>query len=138
MNGFAQAVGLDLADVIDERFRDPRVQAIREMGIPAVLCGGPLRGWTMPALWTDHGADAALALEHLHALGHRRVAHISGPTEFVHERARRRGLRRAGMRRGMEIEAVEGSYTGPSAEEQTRRWARPRRSRRRARFPIGR
>jgi len=107
--------------LLDERFRDPRVQQIREMNVPAVLCGGPLRGWTMPALWTDHGADAAKAVEHLHALGHRRVAHISGPTEFVHERARRRGVRRAGAKRGMEIETFEGSYTGPSAEDHTSR-----------------
>ena len=107
--------------LLDERFRDVRISPVREMAVPAVLCGGPLRDWSMPQLWTDHGADAALAVEHLHALGHRSIAHVSGPTDFVHERARRRGIRRAAARRGMAVETVEGSYTGPSAAEQTER-----------------
>ena len=115
---------IDGVILLDERFRDPRVEQVREMNVPAVLCGGPLKKWTMPALWTDHAADADRAVEHLHALGHRRVAHISGPTEFVHERARRRGVRRAGAKRGMRIETVEGSYTGPAAAEQTERLLR--------------
>jgi DNA-binding LacI/PurR family transcriptional regulator len=107
--------------LLDERFRDPRVVQVREMKVPAVLCGGPLQGWTLPALWTDHSEDAARAVDHLHALGHRRIAHISGPVEFVHERARRRGVRRAGARQGMHVETLEGSYTGPAAEQLTRR-----------------
>jgi DNA-binding LacI/PurR family transcriptional regulator len=107
--------------LIDERFRDPRVAEVLEMRVPAVLCGGPLRGWSMPALWTDHAADADRAVAHLHALGHRRVAHVSGPTEFVHERARRRGVRRAAAKRGMQVETIEGAYTGPAAEQQTKR-----------------
>jgi DNA-binding LacI/PurR family transcriptional regulator len=112
---------IDGVILLDERYRDPRVAQIREHRIPAVLCGGPLRDWTMPALWTDHGLDADVAVEHLHALGHRRLAHISGPTEFVHERSRRRGVRRAAARRGMHVETVEGAYTGPSAAEYTLR-----------------
>jgi DNA-binding LacI/PurR family transcriptional regulator len=112
---------IDGVILLDERFRDPRVAPVREMNVPAVLCGGPLRDWVMPALWTDHGADAELAVEHLCALGHRRVAHVSGPTQFVHERARRRGVRRSAAKRGMQVETVEGDYTGPAAIQQTER-----------------
>lgn len=105
--------------ILDERFRDPRVPQIRDLNIPAVLCGGPLRDWSMPALWTDHAADADRAVAHLQGLAHRRVAHVSGPTAFVHERARRRGVRRAAAKRGMEVETVEGAYTGPAAARET-------------------
>lgn len=112
---------IDGVILLDERYRDPRLDQIREAMIPAVLCGGPLRDWTMPALWTDHGADADLAVAHLHALGHRRLAHVSGPTEFVHERARRRGVRRAATKRGMTVRTVEGAYTGPDAARHTTR-----------------
>ena len=72
----------------------------------------------------DASEAVAHAVEHLHALGHRRIAHVSGPTEFVHERARRRGLRRSAARRGMSVETVEGDYTGPSAAEHTVRLLR--------------
>jgi DNA-binding LacI/PurR family transcriptional regulator len=110
---------IDGVILLDERFRDPRIAQIARLNIPAVLCGGPLRTWKMPSLWTDHAADAELAVEHLHALGHRRVAHISGPMDFVHERARRRGVRRAGAARGMQVSTIEGAYTGPSAGRHT-------------------
>jgi DNA-binding LacI/PurR family transcriptional regulator len=111
---------IDGVILLDERFHDPRVPQIARLNIPAVLCGGPLKDWKMPALWTDHGADAEVAVEHLASLGHRRIAHVSGPVEFVHERARRRGVRRAAARRGMEVLTVEGAYTGPSAGRHTR------------------
>jgi DNA-binding LacI/PurR family transcriptional regulator len=111
---------IDGVILLDERYRDPRIPPIAQLEIPAVLCGGPLKDWKMPALWTDHGADAEVAVEHLHALGHRRIAHVSGPMEFVHERARRRGVRRAAARRGMEVTTVEGAYTGPSAGRHTK------------------
>jgi DNA-binding LacI/PurR family transcriptional regulator len=112
---------IDGVILIDERYRDVRVAPIRDAGIPAVLCGGPLRDWALPALWTDHGADAELAVEHLHELGHTRVAHISGPADFAHARARRRGVRRAAARRRMRVETVEGAYTGASAAGHTSR-----------------
>jgi DNA-binding LacI/PurR family transcriptional regulator len=110
---------IDGVILLDERFKDPRVAQVRQMGIPAVLCGGPLRDWRMPTLWTDQGADAEAAAEHLHELGHRNVAHVSGATEFMHERGRRRGLRRAAAVRGMTVRTVEGDYTGPSAAAHT-------------------
>lgn len=110
---------IDGVILLDERFRDPRIGPIERMRIPAVLCGGPLRGWTMPALWTDHSADANLAVAHLAELGHRRIAHISGPVDFVHERARRRGVRRGAATRGIEVTTLEGAYTGPAASDLT-------------------
>ena len=112
---------IDGVILLDERFRDPRIPQIEELKIPAVLCGGPLRDWVMPALWTDQAADAEHAVGFLHGLGHTRIAHISGPAQFVHERSRRRGVRRSARRRGMEVTTVEGAYTGPSAAELTGR-----------------
>ena len=110
---------IDGVFLLDERFRDPRIATIEKMDIPAVLWGGPLRDWKMPALWTDQGADAEIVVAHLHELGHRRIAHMSGPLGFVHERSRRRGVRRAATRRGMDVVTVEGAYTGPEAAELT-------------------
>jgi DNA-binding LacI/PurR family transcriptional regulator len=110
---------IDGVILLDERYRDPRIPPVQELHIPAVLCGGPLRGWTMPTLWSDHGYDADIAVAHLDELGHRRIAHVSGPKSFVHERARRRGVRRSATLRGMEVTTVEGAYTGPAAGDLT-------------------
>jgi DNA-binding LacI/PurR family transcriptional regulator len=111
---------IDGVILLDERFRDPRIAQLRDMNIPTVLCGGPLRDWKMPTLWTDQAADADAAAQHLHDLGHRHVAHVSGPTEFMHERGRRRGLRRAAAQRGMTVSILEGDYTGPTSAALTR------------------
>lgn len=108
---------IDGAILIDERHHDPRIAAVERIGMPAVLLGGPVKGATIPMLWSDHAGDAALVVDHLHELGHRRIAHIGGPREFVHERGRSRGVLNAARRHGMEAVSVPATYTGPEAAQ---------------------
>jgi DNA-binding LacI/PurR family transcriptional regulator len=105
--------------LVEQRHDDVRLPAVERLGLPAVLCGGPIRGSTLPCLWSDHGADASLIVEHLVGLGHRRIVHVSGPARFVHERARRRGVRRAGRTLGATVETLEVEYTGHQAADVT-------------------
>jgi len=112
---------IDGVILVDERFRDARPAALERLGLPAVLCGGPVKDSTQPCLWTDHVADSGTVMEHLAALGHTRVAHVSGPPRFVHERTRRRCVRRAGDTLGVTVETLEAEYTGPQAAEVTSR-----------------
>jgi DNA-binding LacI/PurR family transcriptional regulator len=107
--------------LVDERYNDLRPAAVQQLGLPAVLCGGPIKGSELPCLWTDHTADAKLIMEHLVALGHERIAHVSGPARFVHERVRRRGIRRAGRALGAAVQTLEVEYTGPQAAQATHR-----------------
>jgi DNA-binding LacI/PurR family transcriptional regulator len=107
--------------LVDERFHDMRLPALAGLGLPAVLCGGPVNDSAMPCLWTDHGADASTVVQHLVALGHKRIAHVSGPPRFSHERARRRGVRLAGRTLGADVETIEAEYTGPQAAQATQR-----------------
>lgn len=107
--------------LVDERYHDMRLPAVERLGLPAVLCGGPIKGSELPCLWTDHSADAISVMEHLVGLEHERIAHVSGPARFVHERARRRGVRRAGRALGATVETLEAEYTGPQAGEMTHR-----------------
>lgn len=110
---------IDGVILLDERYRDPRVAAVSRIGVPAVLCGGPVKSAELPCLWTDQAADAVAVVEHLATLGHRRIAHVSGPLEFAHERARRRGVRRAAHERGVEVTTVAAEYTGSQAGDET-------------------
>jgi DNA-binding LacI/PurR family transcriptional regulator len=105
--------------LVDERYRDMRPAAVERLGLPAVLCGGPIKGSALPCLWTDHSVDARTVLEHVVGLGHKRIAHVSGPARFVHERSRRRGVRRAARALGASVETLEAEYTGPEAAEVT-------------------
>lgn len=59
-------------------------------GRPVVLVNHEAAG--VRAVETDHGAGMRRALEHLRALGHRRVAYVGGPESSWSDRRRRAGL----------------------------------------------
>ncbi|MFW6868395.1 LacI family DNA-binding transcriptional regulator [Nocardioides sp. CPCC 206347] len=68
--------------------------------IPIVLVQGVCRGDVMAA-GIDQVAGARLATEHLLDLGHRSVAHVSGPTDWTEAAQRREGWRQAHEARGL-------------------------------------
>ncbi|KYH43288.1 LacI family DNA-binding transcriptional regulator [Branchiibius sp. NY16-3462-2] len=111
---------IDGVILVDERHRDPRITAVDELGLPAVLCGGPRRDTTMPCLWTDQAADAETLTDYLAGLGHRRIAHIAGPREFAHERGRQRGMQRAAARHGLDLLSRSAAYDAAAAVQATR------------------
>ncbi|GAA4835567.1 LacI family DNA-binding transcriptional regulator [Luteimicrobium xylanilyticum] len=70
----------------------------------AVLVNRRIDG--VPSVTADDVAGAARALEHLRALGHRRVAYVGGPETSWSDRMRREGLRRAAGAEGA-VDAVD-------------------------------
>ena len=62
-------------------------------GRPVVLVNQQLDG--VPSVVVDHAAGMLRALEHLRALGHRRVAYAGGPAQSWSDRRRRAGLETA-------------------------------------------
>jgi DNA-binding LacI/PurR family transcriptional regulator len=66
-----------------------RTRALR-MSIPVVVAQGVARGESMAA-GVDQLAGARLATEHLLDLGHRHVAHVTGPLDWVEAAQRREG-----------------------------------------------
>ncbi|WP_432824561.1 LacI family DNA-binding transcriptional regulator [Dactylosporangium sp. CA-092794] len=101
----------------DLRADDPRPAAALELGLPAVVAGGagPLPG--LANLSTDEPAAAAKITGYLAALGHRRIARVSGPADLAHTRARTEALA-AGP---LEVETVAADSTGEAAAQATRR-----------------
>jgi DNA-binding LacI/PurR family transcriptional regulator len=73
----------------DLRVDDPRPDLLKALGLPTVVIAPcPVDGpW--PVVAVDDRPGIAAAVEHLVSLGHRRIAHVGGPTEFVHTRSRR-------------------------------------------------
>jgi DNA-binding LacI/PurR family transcriptional regulator len=65
-----------------------------EMSVPMIVVQGVSDGQRM-AVGIDQEAGARLAVEHLLDLGHRHVAHVTGPLEWVEAGQRRAGWHRA-------------------------------------------
>lgn len=90
---------------------DPRIPLLRELRLPAVAITEAPTDWE-PALVQDNSPVIRELVDHLVGLGHRRFAHVSGPTEFLHARQRRdvwlAALRSHGIDESI---VVEGDFT---------------------------
>jgi DNA-binding LacI/PurR family transcriptional regulator len=112
---------VDGVAMVDLRADDPRIAALKELGLPAVIVGGPLENHSIPAVWHDEGQVVVEAVQYLAALGHTRVAHVTGVGEFVHTTQRAEAFRRVASDLGVESNVVESDYSAESGARATRR-----------------
>ncbi len=106
-----QVDGVLVIDPVDD---DPRLAALAEIGLPAIVIGSLASEARHPAaLRVDDDAVARMLFEHLLELGHRSVAYIAGPAEFQHTRVRAAALRELEAR-GVATEVVS-TDTSPNA-----------------------
>lgn len=66
-----------------------------ETAVPVVVVSERVPGASAPFVGIDNAAAAGLAVRHLQALGHRRIAHVAGPDGNVLTADRARGYRDA-------------------------------------------
>lgn len=64
-----------------------------------------VEGVDFPVIRIDNAEGARLAIRHLHALGHRRIAHVTGPEGNVLTAARRQGMLEERARLGLPARA---------------------------------
>ncbi len=102
---------------------DPGVlQACVEAGVGGrivFLCEW-VEGAGFPVIRTDNAEGARLAVRHLHALGHRRIAHVTGPEGNVLTAARRQGMLGERARLGLparEEWIIRGDFSLESGHE---------------------
>jgi DNA-binding LacI/PurR family transcriptional regulator len=88
--------------VTDLRHLDRRIELAAELALPAVTLGRPDVPTTLPAVDLDDTHGIEEAIRHLVALGHRRIAHVTGDLELLHARRRRDSFRRATRAAGLE------------------------------------
>jgi LacI family transcriptional regulator len=91
--------------------------------VPAVLVDRNVPGLAADRVRIDHNGGAQRAVEHLLALGHRRIACLSGPLTFAASRARVAGWRKALARAGIEPRAEwlqEGDFSAASGHDLAR------------------
>lgn len=75
--------------LIDLRTKDRRPALLAEFGLPALAVGPDPGGPGEHVVAMDDRRGIAAAVEHLVELGHRDIAHVAGPRNFVHGRSRR-------------------------------------------------
>jgi LacI family transcriptional regulator len=94
------------------------------MNLKTVVVDRSIPGLEADHVAIDHAGGSRRAVEHLLALGHRRIACLAGPRGFSASRARVAGWRRALERAGIAPRAdwlLEGDFSVPAGHELTRR-----------------
>lgn len=104
--------GIFLTDVQRD---DPRFGLVEELGLPAVAVNATSPSSHISSVSQNHRDGLRQLVEHLIWLGHRSIAHVSGPGTFVHaierEQVWRETLGRAGLAEGP---LVRGDFTSAS------------------------
>lgn len=118
--------GVFVTDLLAE---DERPALLAELGLPAVIIGPALEEPFFPSVGVDDGPGIAAAVRHLAALGHRRIAHVSGPVEMVHGASRRAAwagvLRDLGLPEGPCVAADFSAESGAAATRELLDLAEP-------------
>lgn len=108
--------------VCDLRDNDPRVPALEELTLPAVVIGGPGHVGRLANIWSDDAAAVVETVEYLHALGHRRIARVGGMPQFLHTRIRTDAFNDVSARLGLtKATSVVSDYSGEDGARVTRR-----------------
>ncbi|HET9381560.1 MAG TPA: LacI family DNA-binding transcriptional regulator [Streptomyces sp.] len=106
----------------DLRTDDSRPALVAELGLPAVAVGAPDSGTGLPSVNLDDRPAVREAVRHLVELGHRDIAYVAGPDEYVHARRRRQAwsdsLAEAGLPEGT---LLPGGFTAEGGARATRR-----------------
>jgi LacI family repressor for deo operon, udp, cdd, tsx, nupC, and nupG len=83
-----------------------------------------VEGEGFPVIAADNAEGARLAIRHLHALGHRKIAHVTGPEGNVLTAARRAGMLGERARLGLPVREdwiIRGDFSLASGHEAARR-----------------
>jgi DNA-binding LacI/PurR family transcriptional regulator len=105
----------------DLRIDDPRPALLDSLGLPTVVIAPTPMECRWPVVAMDDRPGISAAVEHLVAQGHRRIAHVAGPAEFVHSRSRHAAWADALVAAGLEESPCVWSDFSPSGGAQATR-----------------
>ena len=94
---------------------------LQQLQLPAVVIGGPGETGTIAQFWSDDAGAITEAVRYLVALGHRRIARVSGLPGLLHTRTRTRAFNDICSSLGLEAITVPSDYTGEEGSRATRR-----------------
>lgn len=108
--------------LIDPRSDDSRIELLRTLGMPTVLIGSrPSTAGDAPSVWIDDTEAALTVFRYLHAIGHTRIAHVAGRSDFEHTLMRIEALKTFAADQGLEsAESISTDYSAADGETATR------------------
>jgi LacI family transcriptional regulator len=77
---------------------------LEKSNIPTVMIGRELKNESVSSVIVDNELGAYTAVEHLHSLGHRKIAFIRGPKTLTDSAPRWKGIRSFAKARGLELD----------------------------------
>lgn len=126
--GAGRVDGVILADL---RRSDPRLGLLQELSLPAVTLNHPDTPSPFLAVCNDDTSGIKAAAHHLVELGHRRIAHVSGPMRYLHPALRDAAWRSALAEHGLELsDSIAGDFTAEGGAQATRALLGPSRGQR--------
>jgi DNA-binding LacI/PurR family transcriptional regulator len=113
--------------VTDVHTRDSRFAVLERLGVPAVIAGRPQPRLSAPAVWSDDAAAVRMAVDHVVALGHRRIARVAGLHSLDHTKVRTAAFVKAMKGHGLEgSDVLDSDYSFEAGAEVTRTMLRRR------------
>ena len=91
---WARRKRVDGVILVDLRADDPRPTILADLGVRAVLAGGPDPQALVPSLSIDDSLTMETILDHLSLMGHNRIAYISGDSTLDYSKEREHSFRR--------------------------------------------
>ena len=117
------ARGVDGLIVSSVELDDETVPQMAAEGLPLVTVNRRSSDPAVPSVTNDEDMGLGLILEHLHALGHRRVAHIGGPQHISTAKGRHDGFERHRRRLGLDADPALVVLAGALTESEGERCA---------------
>ncbi|MFC4334215.1 LacI family DNA-binding transcriptional regulator [Salininema proteolyticum] len=109
--------------VLDPRIDDPRVEALASLDHPTVVVGGETDHGSVRSVRVDNAGAMRLIMDHLHGLGHDRVAYITGDQAFRHISERMDAFAQFCVDQGVWGQTLAGNFDPARAREATARLA---------------
>ncbi|GGM87269.1 LacI family transcriptional regulator [Lentzea pudingi] len=97
--------------LVDLHVDDPRIPALADLGLPAVVVGHPSLAGPFTSVWTEDAEAITEAVRYLAALGHRRIARVSGPPELGHSAIRTAAFTAAARDLGLDARTVVADFS---------------------------
>jgi DNA-binding LacI/PurR family transcriptional regulator len=108
--------------VCDLRIDDPRVPALENLDLAAVVIGPSEGAGALASAWSDDAAAVVEAVEYLATLGHRDIARVGGLADLQHTAVRTTAFTDVCRRLGLPTPVtIMTDYTGEDGARATRR-----------------